>query len=235
VKRLSNLITSVSLLLGFLSIIFSFKEQFNLACWGIILAAALDGIDGQVARKFFSAGRLGKELDSLTDLVCFGVAPVILGYAAIHRYLGLYLYAAALFFLYLFCSVARLAKYNITPQEELTYSFSGLPVTVSGGMLASFILIFWGKEGILLPAWLPVVFTLLVLTFAFLMVSSLKYLNLNGIQRLLGVRSIPVLILAGLFLAFCLYLDKAGLGIFSLFLAYLFLSPFVARNIVGSS
>jgi len=229
VNLLANLLTSASLLLGFASLLFSLRHDFTFACWSIIIAIALDGLDGQVARKNPVPSPFGRELDSLVDVVSFGIAPAILGYVFIYR--DFYLYAAAALFFYLFCSIVRLAKYNITSKEELVNSFSGLPTAASGGVLASFILIFRKKEGILLPAYLPAFFIVLVLVLTFLMISRARYLNLGGFKKLFGAK----LKFAVFFLLFLLilqaYLNKAGVTVFTLLSIYLIFSPFVVKRL----
>ena len=212
-----------------MSVLFSLKHHFTFACWAIIISVILDGLDGQVARMNSSSSPFGKELDSLVDVVSFGIAPVILGYVFIYR--DLYLYATGALFLYLFCSVVRLAKYNITPKEELVNSFSGLPTVASGGVLASFILIFRKKEGILLPPYLPALFIALVLVLAFLMVSRARYLNLDGFKKLFGAKLKFAVFFLALFLALQAWLRKAGVSIFTLFLIYLIFSPFVVKRL----
>jgi CDP-diacylglycerol--serine O-phosphatidyltransferase len=229
VNLLANLLTSASLLLGFASLLFSLRHDFTFACWSIIIAVVLDGLDGQVARKNPIASPFGKEFDSLVDVVSFGIAPAVLGYMFVYR--EFYLYAATALFLYLFSSVVRLAKYNITPKVELVNYFYGLPTTASGGMLASFILIFRKKEGILVPASLPVIFVALVLLLAFLMVSRARYLNLDGLKRLLGSKAKFTLLILGALLIPAFFLRKAGVSIFTLFSIYLIFSPVVVKRL----
>ncbi|MCM8796119.1 MAG: CDP-alcohol phosphatidyltransferase family protein, partial [Candidatus Omnitrophica bacterium] len=84
-KYLANFLTTLSIFCGFLSIVFSLEGHFTFACGAIILSVILDGIDGQVARKDPTPNEFGKELDSLTDVICFGIAPSLLGYIFIYR------------------------------------------------------------------------------------------------------------------------------------------------------
>ena len=229
-KSLANFITVLSLICGFASLIFSVEGHFTFASWAIILSVLFDGLDGQVARKNPVPSEFGKELDSLVDVVSFGIAPSMLGYIFIYR--TFYFWATLALFIYLFCSVMRLAKYNITPKEKLVNYFYGLPTTVSGGMLASFILIFRkGKDISPLPQSVPVIFLFMVLLLAFLMVSRVKYLNLDGLKKLFGKKTnLTVLILVA-FLILDGFLKKAGVFIFSLFLIYLLFSPFVVKRL----
>ena len=227
---LANSITVLSLICGFSSIIFCIEGHFTFASWAIILSVIFDGLDGQMARRNPVPSQFGKELDSLADVVCFGIAPSILGYIFIYR--TFYFWATLALFIYLFCSVMRLAKYNITPKEKLADYFYGLPTTVSGGILASFILIYRkGKDISPLPQSVPIVFLFMVLLLAFLMVSRVRYLNLDGLKELLAKKT--KLTVSGLIilLIFAAFLRKSGVTIFTLFLIYLLFSPFVIKRL----
>jgi CDP-diacylglycerol--serine O-phosphatidyltransferase len=230
---LANILTSLSLLCGFTSIIFSLERHFTFASWAIIISVILDGLDGQIARKNLEPSEFGKEFDSLVDVVAFGLAPSVLGYIFIYGVF--YFWATLVLFVYLFSSVTRLAKYNITPQGKLVHYFYGLPTTVSGGMLASFILIYRSKEFVSLPAFVPFAFLFLVLILAILMVSRVRYLNLDGLKILLGRRvgfTVSALLLLLLAAA---YLKRMGLSVFTLFLIYLLFSPFMIKRLNSHS
>ncbi|MBU1905819.1 MAG: CDP-diacylglycerol--serine O-phosphatidyltransferase [Candidatus Omnitrophica bacterium] len=238
---LANILTNLSLFCGFISIILSLERHFTFAAWAIIISVIFDGIDGQIARRNPIPSAFGKELDSLVDVVAFGIAPSVLGYVFIYDHF--HVIAALFLFSYLLCSVLRLAKYNITAKEELANCFIGLPTTASGGILASFLLIYRRKEDmfippflpdILSPQFMPITFLLLVLILSFLMVSRVRYLNLDGLKKILGKHiklTVPIflilLILAGL-------TQKFGIGLFTLFLIYLIFSPFVVKRLNGS-
>lgn len=226
---LANFITVLSLVFGFVSIIFSLEQQYTFACWAIILSVIFDGLDGQVARMNPVPSEFGKELDSLVDVISFGIAPSILGYIFIYH--SFYFMATLALFVYMYCSVIRLAKYNITPKEKLSNYFYGLPTTAAGGLLASFILIFRKKDLSVLPQFVPVVFLVLVLVLAYLMVSRIKYLNLDGLKNLLGKMILPaILILVALFILSA-YFKKAGITAFSLLFIYLIFSPFMVKRL----
>lgn len=227
---LANFLTSLSLVFGFVSIIFSLESHFTFASWAIILSVIFDGLDGQIARRNLVPSEFGKELDSLVDVVSFGIAPSVLGYIFMYR--AFYFWATLALFIYLFCSVMRLAKFNITPKEKLANYFYGLPTTVSGGLLASFILIYRkGKDISPLPSSIPIIFLFLVLLLAFLMVSRVRYLNLDGLKELFGRKiKLTVLVLL-ILLIIAAFLRKAGTAVFSLFLIYLLFSPFMIKRI----
>ena len=228
-NTLANLLTGLSLLCGFISIIFSLESQFTFASWAIICSVVFDGLDGQVARKNPFPSLFGKEFDSLVDVISFGIAPSILGYVFVYNNFS-FLATAALF-VYLSCSVLRLAKYNITSREELADYFFGLPTTASGGILASFILIY--RRSTQFPP--PQLFLLLVLLLSFLMVSRVKYPNLNSLEKIfskftvlvLAVGFIVLLVLILFYMIVSIFL--AELFVFTLFAIYLLFSPFMLK------
>lgn len=229
-RQAANFVTISSLVCGFSSIIFCIEGHFTFASWAIILSVLLDGLDGQLARKNPVPSEFGKELDSLVDVVSFGIAPSMLGYIFIYR--DFYFSATLALFYYLFCSVMRLAKYNITPKEKLVNYFYGLPTTVGGGILASFILIFRkGKDISPLPKFVPSIFLLMVLVLAFLMVSRVRYLNLDALKQLLARKIRLTIAVLSVLLVLALLLRKAGVFIFALFLIYLLFSPFVVKRL----
>ncbi|MBS4025991.1 MAG: CDP-diacylglycerol--serine O-phosphatidyltransferase [Clostridia bacterium] len=161
-KLIPNIFTLANLFLGFLALIYTMEGLFQLAASLILVSVVLDGLDGKVARKLGTTSNFGKELDSLADLVSFGVAPAILIYAFILQPdLGIAgLFMAVLFAL---CGAVRLARFNTL---NITTHFLGVPITVAGGIIALVILV-----GSQLPGW---IFALITLSLAFLMVSSIK-------------------------------------------------------------
>jgi CDP-diacylglycerol--serine O-phosphatidyltransferase len=153
-------------------------------------------------------------------VVAFGIAPSILGYIFVYRHF--HLWATLALFIYLFASVLRLAKYNITPKEKAGIYFYGLPTTASGGVLASFILIY--RKYTRLPP--PLIFILIVLILAFLMVSKFKYLNLDGLNELFGKKIFFILALTAVAMIFL-----PEITLFTLFLLYLLFSPLLVKNL----
>lgn len=232
-NTLANAITSLSLFCGFFSIIFSLERHFTFACWAIILSVIFDGLDGRVARRNPVPSEFGKQLDSLVDAVAFGIAPAMLGYIFIYRQFRFWATITLLF--YLFCSVWRLAKYNITPKEKMQNFFLGLPTTACGALLAAFILIFRNKAEALESEYLPHIFLGLTLLLSLLMISRIRYLNIDGIKKFMGKRT-PVVIsfLAGLYVAAGSF-KKIGITTFSLFFIYLLFSPFVVKRLNAHS
>jgi len=229
-SQLANIISIISLLCGFTSIIFSLEGHFTFASWAIIFSVIFDGIDGQVARMINPPSNFGKELDSLVDVISFGIAPTVLGYIFVYR--DFQLFATVALFVYLLCSVMRLAKYNITVKGETKNYFYGLPTTASGGILASFILIY--RRYTYMPA--PIAFFILVIVLAALMVSKIKYANLDAIKDLF--KDLPLIaigvILAGIISVAVFYVLTgvflSEIFIFTLFVIYLLFSPFMLKS-----
>ncbi|MCM8770537.1 MAG: CDP-alcohol phosphatidyltransferase family protein [Candidatus Omnitrophica bacterium] len=226
---LANILSFLSLACAFGSIIFSLEEHFTFASWAIIFSVIIDGLDGQIAKRYKLTSEFGRELDSLVDVIAFGIAPSVLGYIFIYR--DFYLSASLTLFVYLFCSVFRLAKYNVTPKTKLVNYFYGLPTTVSGGVLASFILIYRKKLGVSVPYYFQLAFIALVLALAFLMISRVRYLNLDGIKQIFGKKL--KLIFVFLFILFVLaaFFRKIGITTFLLFYLYLIFSPYLVRRL----
>ena len=224
---MANLLTGLSLFCGFFSTILSLGGHFTFSSYAIMLSVVLDGLDGQIARKNKSSSDFGKEFDSLVDVVSFGIAPVLLGYTFI--YSRFHLLVAAGLFIYLLSAIIRLARYNIAKQPE-NNCFTGLPTTVSGGILASFVLIFSSKGDVVLPKFVPVTSAGLVLLLTYLMVSRIRYLNLNGLKLLFGSKVKLAILVLFILLSLALYWDKIGVTLFCISLIYLIFSPFVVKG-----
>ena len=140
---LPNILTLGGVCLGISSIKFSIDGNYSLAVIFILLAAILDALDGRIARLIKGTSEFGKELDSLTDFVSFGIAPVfILYFWELNNYGKL---GWAITLIYSVCCVLRLARFNLTkiddqPLWKSNY-FEGVP-SPAGGILILMPLIF---------------------------------------------------------------------------------------------
>lgn len=219
--NLANFLSVLSLACGFSSVIFSLESHFTFSAWAILLSVVFDGLDGQAARLSNNPTEFGKELDSLVDVVSFGVAPAILGYVYLYHEFYSFAFFALLF--YLLCSIFRLAKYNITPKTEMSDFFYGLPTTVSGGVLSAFIL--FHRKLIAFPS--QRFFLVLAIVLSLLMVSRIRYPNLDAFKRFVINNRIIFII----FVLTALLVLKPLLCIFMIFVLYIVLSPFSARKI----
>ena len=133
---LPNILTLAGVCLGISSIKFSIDGNFALAVTLILFAAILDALDGRIARLIKGTSEFGKELDSLTDFVSFGIAPVfILYFWELNNYGKL---GWAITLIYSVCCVLRLARFNLTKIEETeewkNNFFEGVP-SPAGGLL----------------------------------------------------------------------------------------------------
>nr|WP_246596230.1 CDP-diacylglycerol--serine O-phosphatidyltransferase [Bacillus alkalicola] len=124
------MLTIINLGLGGFAIIYALQGQFNHSVLFICVAAIFDRFDGMVARKLNITSEFGKQLDSLCDLISFGVAPVLLLYQSTLSDFG---FAGAMFtIIFIACGAVRLARFNVTEQEGF---FVGLPITAAGCIL----------------------------------------------------------------------------------------------------
>ncbi|MEH7886979.1 CDP-diacylglycerol--serine O-phosphatidyltransferase [Bacillus sp. JJ1609] len=163
-KMIPNMFTLGNLYCGFLSIGFAANGQFNNAAILILIGMMLDSMDGRLARMLKADSQLGKELDSLADIVTFGVAPSFLVYYTyFHQFGILGTLIAGLFPLF---GAYRLARFNISTDKSSLNYFIGVPITAAGGILA--ILTLFGD---LIP---NIVTTVVFTALGFLMVSRIR-------------------------------------------------------------
>ena len=167
---LPNACTSMNLLCGYLSVVMTSQGEFLAAGWLIMLANIFDILDGRLARLTSVESRFGAELDSLADLVSFGMAPAFLGYT---RYLEHdRVFGLVITGIFVLCGALRLARFNVTPPGKHDV-FQGLPIPAGAGILTTmtiFELQFFNFMRI--PA---VVIPVVVIVTSFLMVSTVEY------------------------------------------------------------
>ena len=126
-----------NLFFGFWSIISAFNGNFRQAGWFIVYAGILDSLDGRVARRMGTGSRFGAELDSLVDLVSFGVAPALLMYFLEFATAGRFGWIVC--FLYVVAAALRLARFNVLAHGKPTPGwFVGLPSPAAGTTLATY-------------------------------------------------------------------------------------------------
>ena len=218
-----NSFTMGNLLFGFISIVNASQGQYVVAGICILFAALLDGFDGQIARMLHVTSKIGEQLDSLADCVAFGIAPGYLAYSAYlsnisfsldgtkHTPLGMFIAAA-----FPLCAAYRLARFNVSHDSD---SFSGLPSTIAGIVMALVPIAFSNPEDIrshlliFVPAFIAV---------ALLMVSTVKFSKpqANALKKIHGLKLILLIVL---FVLLSITLRKWLLFIFiGLILIYIF-------------
>ncbi len=168
VMRPPDLFTLLNVIFGFLALLAAGGSEAGVsakfAVVFVLLAATADGLDGFVARKTGSSP-LGANLDSLADLISFGVAPAFLAIQALR--LSPWAWPAAIFFL--ICGTLRLARFNISGKSD--QFFEGLPIPAAGIALSASVLL-----------GMPTLSVVLMLILAWLMVSSIPYPKIRDIR-----------------------------------------------------
>ena len=205
-KRLSsyipNIITCCNLTAGSLAVIMALRGTFEQAAIFILIAAVCDFLDGLSARLLHAYSDMGKELDSLSDLISFGLAPGLMVYTLLNDYLllpyGNLEYLAYVALLIPIAGGIRLAKFNVDDRQ--TTSFIGLPIPANA--------LFWiGVCFADTRDWHPAIILALIVLFSYLMVSnlpmfSLKASNLswsnNKLRYILVIASLGLVIWLGL-------------------------------------
>lgn len=215
------------------------KEPFVAACWLVGFAAFFDFFDGLVARLTRSTSAFGKELDSLSDLVSFGMAPATILYLSMLRSQGWGLPVAVAFVV---CGGLRLARYNVSASREEKHEFKGLPIPAAGVTLVSYV-VFWryagayaesGAEGGVirdrymywyverLHFFHEIAIPVLAAALAALMVSTLGYPDM---RKLLVRRTVPMTLATVIGLAVLVVSWRPEVSAFPLFLFYALFAP----------
>mgnify|MGYP001293067967 CR=1 FL=1 len=178
---LPNLVTLLGLCAGLTSMRYALGERYEIAAALIILAAVLDGMDGLIARKLNAASHFGAELDSLSDFVCFGVAPgVFLFHFALQDFAGL---GWLLVLVYILCACLRLARFNVNrdaPPPPGRAHFVGVPAP-AGAMLA-LLPVFLMLAGIADLRSVPVAVAVYLAGVGLLMISRLPTISPKGLR-----------------------------------------------------
>ena len=143
---LPNIMTLVGVCIGLTSIKFAFDGRFELSVIAVLIAAIIDGLDGRIARLIKATSKVGKELDSLTDVISFGVAPAFIMYFWALDNIGRFGWLISL--IYVVCVALRLARFNVSTGGEPSWRdnfFEGIP-SPAGGVLVLMPLIYSFSE-----------------------------------------------------------------------------------------
>ncbi|WP_299549353.1 CDP-diacylglycerol--serine O-phosphatidyltransferase [uncultured Helicobacter sp.] len=135
---LPNLFTGASIYLAILAISYAFMGRFSLACWLVILCLIFDGLDGRVARLTGTTSKFGVEFDSLADVVAFGVAPAMILFIYTGFHYGKFGVVVA--GLYVVFGAIRLARFNVTTNNNEPNVFIGLPIPAAAVFVVSWLL-----------------------------------------------------------------------------------------------
>jgi len=194
-KNIPNVFTMGNLVLGVLALLYIVEGNYELGISLVFISMVLDGLDGKLALKLKVTSELGKQLDSLCDLVSFGVVPAVILYQFSFYQFG----AAGLLITVLFpmAGAYRLARFNLTKSSGS--DFIGLPITMAGGALAALAL-----HGDLYHTWIPPLYAVIL---TYLMVSRVRYPAIKKGQR--NLKSLTVAVF---------YLGIVGYIVFVLFM-----------------
>lgn len=216
IKWIPNFFTLLNLLAGSVAIVFSFEKKIEYGCYLIFLAIIFDFIDGFLARLLNARSELGKQLDSLADLVSFGLAPSIFIYHLCKLYYIKTDFAGLLYpgftdtlilgsgFSIVIFSAIRLAKFNTDPEQK--HNFKGLPTPASAMFICCLPLIVFSYENsifvdIILNPWflIPVSFVMSSLLVINMKMFSLKMIGFNpknnAYQYILIAMSVVLMVL----------------------------------------
>ncbi|MGL4909552.1 MAG: CDP-diacylglycerol--serine O-phosphatidyltransferase [Bacteroidales bacterium] len=185
-----NLITLLGLSSGCIAIVFSLTGDLATALVCIIIAAILDFCDGFAARLLNSYSKIGKELDSLADLVSFGVAPAAMLFFILSAHTSIWIAVCPI--LLVLASALRLAKFNV--DERQTESFLGLPTPANALFFSSLALLYKDLSTISTFA-TPYIMVALIVVFSYLLISEVPMFSLKMKQFALKKYYLQVLFL----------------------------------------
>jgi CDP-diacylglycerol--serine O-phosphatidyltransferase len=211
-----NLLTTACLFSGFYAIIAAIDGNFERAGMAVFIAMIFDGLDGRVARLTSTESAFGKEYDSLSDLVAFGLAPAIVSYqwgvARIAEYgKAWYRFGWLAAFFFAVAGALRLARFNVRDAQDKRY-FEGLPIPSAAAVVAAFVWLSseWREPG--LPG---LILAFLVTACAgALMVSRFSYSSFKQFDLARPVRFVWVVVVALVFIVIAEYPPGILLAIF---------------------
>ena len=206
---LPNTLTLIGVCIGLSSIKFALDLKYELAIIAIVFAALIDSLDGRIARLIKGTSKVGKELDSLTDVISFGVAPAFIMYFWSLNNLGKFGWLLCL--IYVVCVVLRLARFNVSSNEEPSWKdnfFIGVPAP-AGGILVLMPLIYSLSEFELFNINFELIVPIFFAITSFLLISKIPTYSL---KKIIVPRAMTIFLL------------------FSLIISTLFRSIFLVRS-----
>ena len=224
---LPNTLTIIGVCIGLSSIKFALDTKFDLAIIAITFAAIIDGLDGRIARLIKGTSKVGKELDSLTDVISFGVAPAFIMYFWHANQMGKLGWFLSL--TYVVCVVLRLARFNISTNQISTWQdnfFEGVP-SPAGAMLLLLPLIFDRSNFYSIDIYKSEAVSLMLIIVPLLMVSKIPT---YALKKIVIPRKITHLLLFGIAIYFGLLIIFTFQVLFISGIIYLLLIPVSALH-----
>ena len=200
---LPNMLTLIGVCIGLTSIRFALDGRYEFAIIAIIIAAVIDGLDGRIARLIKGTSKVGKELDSLTDMISFGVAPAFIMYFWKLNELGRFGWLVCL--IYVICVALRLARFNVNTGGEPSWRdnfFEGVP-SPAGGILVLTPLIFSMSSIELLKIDYAIIVPIFFIVTSFLLISKFPSYSF---KKIVIQRKATIFLLFGIVLFFGLLL-----------------------------
>ena len=200
---LPNMLTLIGVCIGLTSIRFALDGRYEFAIIAIIIAAVIDGLDGRIARLIKGTSKVGKELDSLTDMISFGVAPAFIMYFWKLNELGRLGWLICL--IYVICVALRLARFNVNTGQEPSWRdnfFEGVP-SPAGGILVLTPLIFSMTSLEIIKINYNIVVPIFFITTSLLLISKFPSYSF---KKIVIQRSTTIFLLFGIVLFFGLLL-----------------------------
>src|SRR5210317_1761135 len=200
---LPNMLTLIGVCIGLTSIRFALSGEFHLAIIAIVFAALIDGLDGRIARMIKGTSKVGKELDSLKDMISFGVAPAFIMYFWVLTTIGKFGWLLSL--IYVICVALRLARFNISSNQEPSWRdnfFEGVP-SPAGGILVLSPLIFSLSDFNYLNINYQIVTPIFFIVTSFLLISKFRTYSF---KKIIIPRKATIFLLFGIILFFGLLL-----------------------------
>ena len=219
---LPNILTLVGVCIGLSSIKFALDAKYELAIIAVVFAAVIDGLDGRIARLIKGTSKVGKELDSLTDVISFGVAPAFIMYFWLLNNLGKFGWLLCL--IYVVCVVLRLARFNVNSNEESSWRdnfFEGIP-SPAGGILVLMPLIYSLSGFEFLKISLETLVPIFFITISLLLISKFPTYSL---KKIVVPRSMTIFLLFVIVLYFGFLLIYTFKAMFISGMLYLILIP----------
>ncbi len=222
---LPNLFTTAAVFAGFYAVVSAFQGKYSAAAIGVFAAMVMDGLDGRVARLTHTTSDFGKEYDSLSDVIVFGMAAALVIYFWGLAHLGEYGWFGGKLgwlaaFLYVACTALRLARFNNLPSDKKSQYFYGLPCPSAAALLMAFV--WMGQNLGLAGKTLAVPALVLTLVAEALMVSNVRYFSFKEFK---GVERVPFTWIIAMVLVFALVALNPPRVLFIVFAAYVASGP----------
>jgi CDP-diacylglycerol--serine O-phosphatidyltransferase len=217
---LPNLLTTGAMFAGFYAIVAAIDLRFEYAGIAVFVAMFFDGMDGRVARWTNTASSFGKEYDSLSDMVSFGVAPAIVTYqwgvARIAEYGPLWRRVGWLVcFFYAAAAALRLARFNSRTATQNKNYFEGLPSPAAAAIVAALVWLASDQTNIGLPG--LILAFVVTATAGALMISRFAYNSFKYVNAGARVRFTYIILVPLAFIFIFLHLPTSLLAIFGLY------------------